>query len=139
MNWLAMYGILHTLSSSLMLHGYRLSLFFFQRIFPQAVNGMAETQDRITQDHARADMAHDPADFFTHERLVTMHPAVAARGLSLLKRTELQSFMGVGQEFAAIGTEIPVMSMLVTTIAPDHDLNCPGLPPHPRVFCHISS
>ena len=100
---------------------------------------MTETQNRFAQEHARADIAHNPSYFVSHSRLVAMNRAVAAGGLSLLERAVFKSLMCIEQQLAAVGTEISALFMFIVTIPADHDLNGLGLPPHSRVFPHISS
>ena len=66
---------------------------------------MHDGHDGVVQEHARTRIAHHLAYLLTHGRLVAMHRASGATGLTLAKLATLQSLMCIGKELLALGTE----------------------------------
>jgi len=53
--------------------------------FPEAIEQVHEGQQRMTQHHARAGIAHHLSNFFPHFGLITVNGAFTATGLASLK------------------------------------------------------
>ena len=90
---------------------------------PQAfVPQVAQGGKGMVEEHARTGPAHDTADALAHGGTVAVDEAAAAGGLGGAMRTARQALAGVGQEFAAGGTERRV-AFLMAAIEANHLLD----------------
>ena len=48
---------------------------------------------------------------------------LAAGGLVLLKRTEVQAFTGIGEQFLALGTQVRRAAMMIPAVSANHCLD----------------
>lgn len=96
--------------------------------FAQAIEQMPQGQDGVRKEHARSGITHHRLDALALLGRVTVDQAVTAGRFALLKGTTVQPFAGIGQQFAAVRTEVRRL-MMIATVAVDHRLHGAGFTP----------
>jgi hypothetical protein len=87
--------------------GKRKSTGKLRRNLSQAlVQKMTDSEERMAADHLRPGVTHDLPDSFSHLRLVTMDGTIGADGFVLAETAGYGPFLGISEQFIAIGAEI---------------------------------
>jgi len=92
----------------------------FPRFFPQAVDSMPESHDRMGIEHTWAGVAHHGFDPGAHVRLVAVDRATRAGGLAMPERALLQPVQGVFMQFAAVRAQIRTPAVMVMAVQAKH-------------------
>jgi hypothetical protein len=81
---------------------------------------MAQAQDRMLPDYARAGVAHHHARLFPPLALITMHRTFGAIGFFLAEPAAFQAHVRIGQELFAPGAQATGVEMMVAAVNPHH-------------------
>ena len=95
---------------------------------------MEESQDWIGPEHARPGIAHHLPNLFPHSGRIAMDLASAAGGLFCLKRAFLQTLARISEKGRALETKLFVSLVMVSAVAPDHQLHGFSLTAHPSCW-----
>ena len=76
------------------------------RRFPEIVQQMENSQDRVAFQHARSGIAHHLAHFFAHVGFIAVDRAVGAGGFLLSKWTMVQADHRIGVQRFALRTQL---------------------------------
>ena len=81
-------------------------------------------ENRVLHHHAGSGIAHDSGDLFLHLRLVAVHAALGAHGLSLAKGAAGKALHRIGLELLALRTQAPgggaLLGMVAAAVDVDH-------------------
>jgi hypothetical protein len=73
----------------------------------------------MAADHPRSGVTHDLPDLFAHFRLVTMDGTIGADGLFPAEGAGNSPFLGISEQFIAIGAKI-IFSVMIPAVNSDH-------------------
>ena len=88
----------------------------------------------MTQQHARARVAHDSFHPLPHLRPVTVHQTIGARGFLLLEGASIQAHLRILKQFGTFRAEPIPTFMAALTVHPQHGLDGPFLSPQPGML-----
>ena len=86
---------------AVLLSSLKVVFFLWARLFSPAVKHVPNSKNRVVPGHPGSGIAHNFTDFLSQLRLIAVDGTVAAGSLIFLKRTILQSYPCIFNQFLA--------------------------------------